>query len=504
MIVVPLSRIINVSLLTTPSGLAAFNVNSLAIFSDETPNATFPAVGYKIYYSPDEVGVDFGTASQTFLQAVAVFSQSPNILSGGGYLVVITLVPLAAATAGTMLTLPPGTLADFKAVTSGGFNIDIDSVTQNILTLDFSTAADFDAIALIIQTALAAAVPSTLCVYDATANESQGGFLITSPTTGATSKISKLSAPATGTDISIETYLNATGNVRIINGQALADDEDLVSAVLRTKDLVYYFGILITVSPAVEDVLNFAAYMQTQDKKFYLARHTLAELETIFKLVQERGLTHTRCLYCTIGEGESQIMAAAYASRLQGINFEGSNTMNTMNLKTLAGIAPDPDAASESIHTKALAYGFDIYVSIAGDPGVLSYGANSYADEIYGQLWFKLATQVAGYNYLKTTNTKIPQTEPGMSGLKGAYANVCQQAITVGFVASGLTWTSATTFGNPDDLKRNITDVGYYIYSQSIAQQSVADRAARKAPLVEIAIKQAGAIHKSDVIVQVN
>ncbi|MCK4782529.1 MAG: DUF3383 family protein [Desulfobacteraceae bacterium] len=500
---VPLSRIINVSLLTTPSGLANFNVNSIGLLTDEAPSPAF-ADDFKIYYSPDGVATDFGSTSETYDQAVAIFSQSPNILTGGGYLVIFPLEILGADSAGTMLTLAPGTLADFKAVTSGGFDISIDSAAQNILTLDFSGAADFDAVATIIQAALNSAVVGTLCVYDATANDSEGGFLITSPTTGVASKISKLTSPATGTDISGVDYMNGAGNVRIIDGQATGVTEDLVTAIIRTKALQYYFGILATTEPSVTDSFNLATYVQTQDMLLFLPRDNTAEILTIFKLIQEATLTHTRCLLYTTGAEEARKMGGAYDSRLFGINFTGSNTMATMNLKTLAGITPDTGAVSEDINTKAKLYGFDIYVSIAGDSAVLSYGANSYSDEIYGQLWFKLGIQVAGFNYLKTTNTKIPQTEPGMDGLKGSYANVCEQGITNGYIAAGLEWTSPTTFGNPDDLRRNIRDKGYYIYSQPIAQQSVADRAARKAPLVQIAIKQAGAIHKSDVIVQVN
>jgi hypothetical protein len=91
-----------------------------------------------------------------------------------------------------------------------------------------------------------------------------------------------------------------------------------------------------------------------------------------------------------------------------------------------------------------------------------------------------------------------------MDGLKGAYARVCQQGLTNGWIALRLNWTSPTTFGNPDDLRRNIKGAGYFIYSSPITQQAPADRTARKAPLVQIAVKQAGAIHHSDVIVQVN
>lgn len=501
----PLSKIINVTLLSTPAGLSNFNVNSLALFSNDTPAASFGTDGYKIYTSPDDVATDFGSASETYLQAVAIFSQAPNLLTGNGYLVVVPLLTLADPTSGSMLTLGPASLAALQAVEDGAFTISIDGSSRVVSGVDLSAAADMAGVATI----LSAATSGETCTYDATANGNLGGLLFTSSTTGATSKVSKLSAPTglvagTYTDISGASYLNGAGNVKIVNGQDALSSEDLVNAIIRAKALVYFFGVLTTTAPTVADVLNLAGYMQTQDKLFFLGRNTSGELETIFKLIQEGTLTHTRCLYYTISAQDARIAAAAYASRLFGINFSGSNTMSTMHLKTLSGILPDPDAATDNIDYKATAYGFDTYVSIAGDSGVMSYGANEYADQIYGQLWFKLALQVAGYNYLKNTNTKIPQTEPGMDGLKGAYGTVCRQAISNGYAASGLTWTNPTTFGNPDDLRRNITDAGYYIYSLPISQQAVADRTARKAPLIQIALKEAGAIHHSDVIVQVN
>ena len=65
---------------------------------------------------------------------------------------------------------------------------------------------------------------------------------------------------------------------------------------------------------------------------------------------------------------------------------------------------------------------------------------------------------------------------------------------------TGLTWNSALTFGDPEDMKRNITEKGYYIYSLPIAQQSQADREDRLAPVVQLALKYSGAIHKSDLL----
>jgi hypothetical protein len=109
---------------------------------------------------------------------------------------------------------------------------------------------------------------------------------------------------------------------------------------------------------------------------------------------------------------------------------------------------------------------------------------------------------VAGFNFLAQANTKVPQTESGMDGLKGAYRQVCQQAVSNQYVAPG-TWNSGSTFGNLVDFINNITGVGYYIFSSPIATQSQATRQARQAPLVQIAIKEAGAIQESTVIVNV-
>lgn len=117
-------------------------------------------------------------------------------------------------------------------------------------------------------------------------------------------------------------------------------------------------------------------------------------------------------------------------------------------------------------------------------------------------MWQKKATEVAGFNYLRQTTGKIPQTESGMNGLKNAYAQVCEQSVTNGSSAPG-TWNGVIPFGDPEDFKRNIEQFGYYVYSEPISQQSQADREARKAPVCQIAIKRSGAFHFSEVIINI-
>src|SRR6478609_346795 len=85
-----LSNVIQISVSQTPTGLSAYNTSNLAIFTTETPDPVF-SDGYKIYLEPTEVGTDFGTDSTTYAMALSIFSQNPNILLPGGYLVIIPL-----------------------------------------------------------------------------------------------------------------------------------------------------------------------------------------------------------------------------------------------------------------------------------------------------------------------------------------------------------------------------------------------------------------------------
>ena len=93
-----------------------------------------------------------------------------------------------------------------------------------------------------------------------------------------------------------------------------------------------------------------------------------------------------------------------------------------------------------------------------------------------------------------------------MTGLRNAYETTLAQGVANGFIGVGVGWgdDQPVPFGNPEDFRRNILEKGYYIYSLPISKQSSEDREARKAPIVQIAIKEAGAIHSSNVIVNIS
>jgi hypothetical protein len=73
------------------------------------------------------------------------------------------------------------------------------------------------------------------------------------------------------------------------------------------------------------------------------------------------------------------------------------------------------------------------------------------------------------------------------------------QSVTNGLVAAGV-WNGGPIgqLDSGDTLTK-----GYYVYAQPISEQAQADREARKAPVIQVACKLAGAVHFADVQINV-
>ena len=303
--------------------------------------------------------------------------------------------------------------------------------------------------------------------------------------------------------------LDGSGTLIIVPLAASGTNSTLAEAIPNALKINFFGGaIWAGITPNDAAVLAASTACQSLRVKLFASSHLTATVAGYFTTIRAASETHTRCLLYTEGATAllARKMAAAYAGRALSVNFDGVNTTATMHLKTLVGITPDTGISQTQL-TACETAGVDTYPSVGGGAQyigkVYSTGGNDYFDNVYNLDWLVFSLQVAGFNALATTSTKLPQTEPGMALLKGAYINVLQQALADGFIAPG-TWNSAELFGKPADLRRNILNQGYYIYSLPVTQQTQATREAREAPLVRIAVKFAGAIQSSDVLVSIN
>lgn len=300
--------------------------------------------------------------------------------------------------------------------------------------------------------------------------------------------------------------LAAGGTLIVIPLQA---SETLAAAITRTSTLVQYFGCMSAAIESQADLLAAAAVAQGLNKILFAVQYDSASVAPggALDLLRSGSLTQTRGLYYGDSTGSpgginALLFQAAYAGRGLSVDFNGSKTTLTMQLKSLAGIQPDP-TMTPTLYTQAMTAGADVYPSFQGDSSVASSGANDFFDNQYNLQWLAGAIQIAAFNFLAQTSTKVPQTEEGMDAYKAAIGQVLEQAKTNGMCAPGA-WNSSTTFGNQAKFLANIQDVGYYMYSVPLAQQAQSARAARQAPPVQVALKYAGAVHSGNVIVNVN
>lgn len=469
---ISINNVIDVSVSQAPMGLGEYNTSNLALFSSEAYDAAkFGNRGFKIYLEPTEVAADFGSSSKAYQLANSIFAQTPNILAGGGYFVVIPL------------------LAEVQA-------IDLDIVpTSGSIVIAGSAPVLYSDSAAQIQTKLRAVAGFEKAVVTGTLASRK--VLV--------SMVGYYADEGPAITVSSNTLVGA-GAAPVVPSVTIQDSgESVADGIIRASSLVQFFGAISDRILDPMDSNEAAQSIQPLNKMFALVSQdpstTVPGGE--FDLYRQAGYKKTRCLYYGLGaEIDALKFMAGYMSGGLSTNFDGSNTTSTRHLKEVVGSVADTTVTQTMIND-CKESGADLYPSINGLAKIFTSGANGYFDQVYNLLWFVGDIQIAGANYLMTTSTKIPQTEQGMDGLKGAYREVCEQAVANRYAAPGK-WTLPDTFGSQEDFLANIAQVGYYIYSTPIAKQSQADRALRKAPLCQIALKEAGAFHSSSVIINVN
>jgi len=189
-------------------------------------------------------------------------------------------------------------------------------------------------------------------------------------------------------------------------------------------------------------------------------------------------------------------MAGTWAS----VDFTGSNTTKTYMFKTEPGVIAEyvTEAQMDFLTSNRC----NVYANVNNGTAIFLNGvmsANLYMDERQGFDWLQNSIQVAIYNLLYQ-NPKIAQTDSGVTQIVAAVAAVLNQGVNNGLIAPGI-W-NGPSFGNITTGQQ--LELGYAIYAPSVASQSQVDREARKSPLIQCAVKLAGAIQHVDIQVNVN
>ncbi len=289
---------------------------------------------------------------------------------------------------------------------------------------------------------------------------------------------------ATGESGTVETLpqaVNASLQYTNWYGLAIADSADLVEADV------------ISVAAAIEaSSLSRILAVTTDDANVLVSSNT----DNIGYKLKAEGYSRTFWQYST----SSKYAAISAFGRAFTVNFTGNNTTITLKFKTEPGVTYETLTTAQASAIDAI--NGNVYVYYANDTAIIQQGVmanGDFFDERHGLDWLQNYVQTNLYNLLYTSTTKIPQTDAGVTRLMTNVEASLDQAVNNGLIAPGV-WNGGSIgqIESGDTLTK-----GYYVYADAVANQAQSDREARKSPVIQAAIKMAGAIHYGDVQINV-
>lgn len=281
--------------------------------------------------------------------------------------------------------------------------------------------------------------------------------------------------------------------------------ETLLQAVNAALQFTNWYGLGIAHTDALADadVLSVATAIESASVSRILAVTTqdpdalvTATTTDLASKLKAGSYGRTFCQYSS----SSKYAALSAFGRAFTVNFNGNNTTITLKFKQ------EPVVTYETL-TTAQAAALDakdanVFVYYANDTAIIQQGVMSngdFFDERHGLDWLQNYVQTNLFNLLYTSTTKIPQTEAGITRLLTNVEQSMDQAVSNGLVGAGIWNGGPIGQVSPGDTLTK----GYYVYANPLSTQAQADREKRKAPLIQVACKLAGAVHFADVQINV-
>lgn len=485
--------VVNVSIVLSPTAAQTRNFGSLLIMGDSSAIDVVERI--RLYTSIEAIAADFGSSAPEYVAASLYFGQSPQPQ--------VCYVGRWARTAsrgtlrGGVLSTAAQAMGNFTGIANGSLSITIDGVSHPLSALDLTAETNLNGVASVIQTALSGAGTVTW-------DSANGRFIVKSATTGATSTVTFASATGSGTDLSALLKLDSAGGGYVAAG--IAAETALAAAQTLLDQSTDWYGLYIasSVAPSDNDYVAVAGAIEAASASRILgvtvqdaAALNAGSTSDLAYALKAANYERTFTQYSST----SAHAAASIFGRAFTVDFDGSLTTLTLKFKTEPSVTAESLTESQAAALKAK--NCNVFVNYNNGTSIIQDGVmcnGYYFDEVHGTDWFQNDLQTDVFNLLYESETKIPQTDAGINNMVARVSGRCEQAVTNGLLAPGV-WNGPKigALNSGDTLSK-----GYYVYAAPIATQSSADRAARKAPVIQVAAKLAGAVHSSNIIANFN
>ncbi|RUT64894.1 hypothetical protein CKG00_17355 (plasmid) [Morganella morganii] len=482
----PVSNIVNVTVNMAARAAQSRNFGSLLILG--AGNVIDAHERIRQYKSPDEILADFGIDSPEYKAAQLYYSQSPRPVDCfvGKWNKTATMAMLR----GSILTKAEQAVANFNTIADGSFDISIAGKVVKVSGVDLTAETNLNGVAERVSEKLT----------DAQVVWTGERFTVT------LTKAGEMGYPSAGTDGS---YLGSlmkldenAGGLIVVPQEA----ETVQEAVAVMSDISGgWYGLIIADDSLSDDDVLAVADLIESDPLSRIYGHTVmnttvldADIDTDIGSKLKAGNYSRTFWQYTSGK---KYVAASLFGRMFTVNFNGNNTTITLKFKQ------EPTVTAETLRVSQAAAidakNGNVFVKYQNDTAIIQQGVMSngdFIDERHGLDWLQNYVQNNLYNLLYTRTTKIPQTDEGVTSLLTNVEQSLDQAVTNGLVAPGI-W-GGDPFGALST--GDMLTKGSYVYAPPVSTQAQSDREARKAPVIQCAIKLAGAIHYSDIIINVN
>lgn len=445
----------------------------------------------RLYTSIEGVSDDFGVGDPEYKAALLYFSQSPrpSVLFIGRWVRQATPAKLYGGT-------PESDIEAWQAVENGALKIEIDGAEASLSGMDFSAVTNMPGVAAVLHAKLA--------TVDAACSWDGSRIVVTSEATGALASLGYATAPAAGTDISAMAGLSEALAYTPVPGFNAETPEQCAQTLADVSGQWYGLTFAAGVMPTDDQLELVAGFVEASSKSRvfgYTVTDPRAKSATfttdLFSRLKAKGYDRSLGQYST----SSPYAVASMLGRAFTVNFNANRSTITLKFKTQPGIVAESIGETEA--TVLASKNANVFVNYDNDTAIIQEGkvaSGAFFDEVHGLDWLANAIQTECYNLLYQSKTKIPQTEDGVGQLISTVSKVCDESVNNGLVAPGV-W-NADGFGQ---LRRgDYLPKGFYIYSQPIVDQAQSEREQRKAPPIQVAAKLAGAVHFTDIQVDVN
>lgn len=479
------SQIVNVIPRVINAGGTDLEITGLLLTNN--PLCVFP--GTVSFTSANAVGSYFGETSAEYQAAAKYFLGYDNSFRKPRRLHFARLVD--SAIAGSLIGGTAGSMDEMKAITAGGFTINVDGTPKTVTALDLSEATTQSDIAQSIQTQLT----GTTVQYNSNLN----AFIITSSQTGDTSSVSVAEDTAENA-ASILGLTADAGATASAGSAALEPSANMNSITNITQNWVSF----TTMEEQEDDVIEaFSEWANNSNGEYLYCPYTTQENDTKPNAGSNLPKTLANANYegvvLTYGGLDYALLVMSIGAC---IDWDRNNGLVTWAFKSQSGLeasVTDDTTAANCVELNVNYYGRwatrnDDFIQYY--QGAMIGGDFGFVDAYVGNLWLRNALQVSLMNGLAQVG-RVPYTDEGYTIIRAWCMDPINRALNNGVIDPGVTLSESQRAQLMNEIGEDVSDQiltdGYYLM---VADPGASARVDRDTPTLGLWYTYGGSVHK--------